>query len=69
MLKGLKFKYKKNSRKSSARAECKDKKHARPCPEALGVDVFSTVRALGYPIDVLTDYDQQMNRYSFLLVE
>jgi predicted metal-binding protein len=54
---------------AAVRAECKDKKHARPCPEGLGVDVFSTVRALGYPIDVLTDYDQQMNRYSFLLVE
>ena len=39
------------------------------CPEALGVDVFATVRKLGYPIEVLTDYNQEMNRYSFLMVE
>ena len=33
------------------------------------MDVFATVRKLGYPIEVLIDYDQAMNRYAFLLVE
>jgi hypothetical protein len=38
-------------------------------PEALAVDVFSTVRQVGYPIEVLTEYPQAMNRYAFLLIE
>ena len=38
-------------------------------PESLGVDVFATVRKLGYPIDVLSSYDQEMNRYAFLMIE
>lgn len=42
---------------------------SRPVPEALGVDVFTTVRKVGYPIAVLTDPEQEMNRYGFLLVE
>lgn len=42
---------------------------SRPCPEGLGVDVFAIVRKLGFPIEVLTDYEQTMNRYSFLMVE
>jgi len=35
----------------------------------MAIDVFSTVRQVGYPIQVLSDYDQAMNRYAFLLVE
>ena len=49
--------------------ECKVPDQARPDPEALGVDVFATVRKLNFPIEVLTDYTQEMNRYSFLMVE
>ena len=49
--------------------ECKHPGSARPAPEAMAVDVFSTVRALGLPIEVLTDYTQPMNRYGILLVE
>lgn len=51
------------------REECRFPEKARPCPEALGVDVFATVGAAGFPIEVLTDCDQEMNRYAFLLVE
>lgn len=51
------------------REECKNPAMARPCPEALGVDVFTTVRNAGFPIEVLKDYDQKMNRYAFLLVQ
>jgi predicted metal-binding protein len=51
------------------RAECKSPQSARPTPEAMAVDVFATVRSLGYPIEVLTDYSQQMNRYAFLMIE
>ena len=42
---------------------------ARPTPEALGVDVFATMSRLGYPLQVLRDYDQPMDRYAFLLIE
>ncbi len=52
-----------------SRAACKEPKLARPTADALGVDVFTTVRALGYPIDVLSDYRQAMNRYAFLLID
>jgi predicted metal-binding protein len=48
---------------------CKEPKLARPTPDALAMDVFTTVRKIGYPIEVLADYTQPMNRYAFLLVE
>ena len=51
------------------RAECRNPKLARPSPESLAVDVFTTVRKAGYPINVLADYKSEMNRYAFLLVE
>lgn len=54
---------------SGARGECKRPKQGRPTPEAMAVDVFSTVRRYGYPIEVLTDYSEAMNRYAFLMIE
>ena len=54
---------------ASAREACKNARQSRPSPEGMAMDVFATVRKLGYPIEVLTDYDQAMNRYAFLLVE
>jgi predicted metal-binding protein len=51
------------------RAECHHPKSARPGPDAMAIDVFSTVRQAGYPIQVLSDYTQEMNRYAFLLIE
>lgn len=50
------------------RARCNNKRSARPSPEAMAIDVFSTVKQLGYPIEVLCDYSKTMNRYAFLLV-
>jgi len=50
------------------RVECKNPKSARPSPEAMAVDVFSTVKQYGYPIEVLSAYSQAMNRYAFLLI-
>lgn len=49
--------------------DCKQPKIMRPCPEALGIDVFSTVRKVGYPIEVLKNPTDVMNRYAFLLIE
>jgi len=54
---------------SGERDTCTNKEDARPGPEALAVDVFSTVRSIGYPIEVLRDYGDEMNRYAFLLIE
>jgi predicted metal-binding protein len=42
---------------------------SRPSPEGLGVDVFATVRPLGFPIEVLADYKATMNRYAFLMID
>ncbi len=49
--------------------DCVEPKMSRPTPEALGIDVYSTARKIGFPIQVLSDYSQKMNRYAFLLVE
>jgi predicted metal-binding protein len=49
--------------------DCRFPESSRPTPEALAVDVFATARSLDYPIEVLTDRSQMMNRYAFLLVE
>ncbi len=51
------------------RSLCKNKMSARPTLEAMAVDVFSTVSQLGYPIKVLQDYSETMNRYAFLLLK
>jgi predicted metal-binding protein len=51
------------------REKCQNPKLARPTPESMAVDVFATVRKIGYPIEVLYDYSQEMNRYAFLLIE
>ena len=50
------------------REECKEPKSARPSPESIAVDVYSTVRQFGFPIEVRTDYSQEMNRYAFLMI-
>jgi predicted metal-binding protein len=51
------------------RAKCLNPKQSRPSPESMAIDVFATVRKLGYPIKVLKDYSEEMNRYAFLLIE
>jgi len=51
-----------------AKAACKQPRSARPSPEAMAVDVYSTVKQIGFPIQVLFDYSQEMNRYAFLMI-
>ena len=53
---------------SGDRVQCKIPRQARPSPEAMAVDVYSTVRQYNFPIEVRTDYDQNMNRYAFLMI-
>ena len=54
---------------SAVREKCKNPKRARPTPESMAVNVFETVRKIGYPIEVLPDYSRSMNRYAFLMIE
>ena len=49
--------------------DCKNPRMARPAADAMGIDVYATVRGVGYHIEVLKDYKDTMNRYAFLLVE
>lgn len=51
------------------RNECNEPIISRPSPEGLAMDVYSTVRQFGLPIEVRTDVNQEMNRYAFLLVQ
>ena len=51
------------------RAECRNPITARPGADAMGVDVYATVRSVGYPIQVVKDYKDVMNRYAFMLIE
>jgi len=51
------------------REKCRNPRLARPAPEGMAVDVFSTARQCDFPIEVLTDYRQAMNRYAILLID
>ena len=51
------------------RSMCKQPEQARPAPEGMAVDVFSTVKKLGYPISVRTEPSQAADRYVFLMVD
>jgi len=54
---------------SGERESCKEPRLSRPSPEAMAVDVFTTVRKFGFPIEVRTNYSQKMDRYAFLMVD
>jgi predicted metal-binding protein len=48
---------------------CKLPEKARPAPEGMAVDVFYTVKRVGYPISVRTDTSQAADRYVLLMVD
>lgn len=48
---------------------CKYPDEARPSMEACGIDVFSTVKAHGFPIEVLKDENCKPNYYGLVLIE
>lgn len=48
---------------------CKHPDKARPSMEACGIDVFSTARNNGYPIQVVLDESSEQNYYGLLLIE
>jgi predicted metal-binding protein len=48
---------------------CKHPGEARPSMEGCGIDVFTTARNNGYPIEVLTSEDCDGNYYGLILIE
>ena len=55
--------------KSCPEEGCKHPDKARPSMEACGIDVFSTARNNGYPIEVVVDESSEQNYYGLLLIE
>lgn len=53
----------------AARADCKDKVHARPSPESFAVDVYSTVRNAGMKLDVVSENPAHVHRIAILLID
>lgn len=51
------------------REKCRNKKMSRPSAEALGIDVYQTARNAGYPIQVIREFGEPINRYVFLLIQ
>ncbi|MDR0249302.1 MAG: DUF2284 domain-containing protein [Oscillospiraceae bacterium] len=58
-----------NCRSGGERADCANKAHTRPAPEAFGIDVFQTARNAGYAIEVIKARNEVSNRFSFILAE
>ena len=48
---------------------CRHPERARPSMEACGIDVFSTVRKFGFPIEVVQTPRQCPNYYGLILVD
>lgn len=48
---------------------CRHPEKARPLMEACGIDVYSTSRNNGLPIEVLKDYSCKMNKFGLVLIE
>ncbi len=48
---------------------CRHADKARPSMEASGIDVYSTVRANGFPIEVVKTITSEVNYYGVVLIE
>jgi len=49
--------------------QCRHPEKARPAMEACGIDVFSTVKKLGFPVEVVRTGRQCPNYYGLILVD
>ncbi len=49
--------------------QCRHPERARPSMEACGIDVFSTVKKIGFPIEVVRTTRQCPNYYGLILVD
>lgn len=48
---------------------CPTPEKVRPCDQSFGIDVYRTVRNLGFPCDVLQNQEDVQNRYGFVFLE
>jgi len=48
---------------------CRRPDEARPSMEACGIDVFATVRANGFPIEVVRDEGDEQHYYGLVLID
>jgi predicted metal-binding protein len=48
---------------------CPTPDKVRPCDSSFGIDVYKTVRKLGWPCEVLKTKDEIQNRYGFVLLD
>ncbi|MHC1611539.1 MAG: DUF2284 domain-containing protein [Candidatus Methanospirareceae archaeon] len=48
---------------------CEDQRKMRPAMEACGIDVFKTVRKVGYEVEVLRSPDEEITFFGLLLLE
>jgi len=55
--------------KADKGSSCPTPEKVRPCDEGFGIDVYSTVRNVGLPCDVLQSKDAVQNRYGFVLID
>jgi predicted metal-binding protein len=51
------------------RIKCINKMMSRPGADAMGIDVYKTAHNVGYPIQVVKNRGDAMNRYAFLLID
>ena len=49
--------------------QCRNPDDARPAMEACGIDVFSTVKKAGFPIEVVRTKSQCPNFYGLILID
>ena len=49
--------------------QCIHTEEARPAMEACGIDVYTTARSNGYPIEVVKNYSDDANYYGLVLIE
>jgi len=49
--------------------QCRHSEHARPAMEACGIDVFTTVKKAGFPIEVVRTKSQCPNFYGLILID
>jgi predicted metal-binding protein len=49
--------------------QCNHPRRSRPSMESCGIDVYATVRANGFPIEVVKDETCEQNYYGLVLIE
>jgi predicted metal-binding protein len=54
---------------ASIKEDCKNPEKLRPSPEAFAIDVYGTVRNLGYEINVVTQPHKKIDRFAILIIE